>query len=624
MIRNLLPGLLCPLLSFAQPSNDEPCGAIPLTVSTTCAYTSGTNAAATASPGVPAPGCAFYNGGDVWYSAVVPANGVLIVDTDDGTMTDSGMAFYSGTCGALTLIECDDSDSPNGLMSLINRTGLTPGSTVFIRIWSWGNSGNGTFSICATTPVIPDNDNPCSAIPLNVSANCSYTSATNLNATATSGIPAPGCAAYNGGDVWFSITVPASGAVVIDSQTGTMTDGGMAVYTAGSCSGPFTLVSCDDDSSPNGSMPKLTVLGQTPGSTLYIRFWEFVNDNPGTFSICATSTGACGFPETSDFCPDPAPLAQGPGTFSSTTDGTFTPDLPGNLGSVFCGTIENNSWYQFTALSTTETFPITSVTGCNLNLGIQGVVYSLTYNANGCCTAFTQVSNCYSPSNTSTGTVTATGLTIGQQYLLMIDGYSNDGCEFTISGWNVLAPLSAEMTSFGGSNHSEGILLSWQTDSEVNTDFFEVQHSVDGNDFSPLGTVEADGNSLVPHAYDFLHEWPSEGLHYYRLRQLDLNGTERLSETIAVKREIAATGLAAVFPNPAADRLTLRYRSEYADVLTVLICDHLGNRIYSAEIPVGKGLSELHLPLETIRDGAYLLKIASENASEQLPFVIVH
>jgi hypothetical protein len=80
-------------------------------------------------------------------------------------MTDSGMAIYSGTCGALTLIECDDDDSTNGAMSYINRTGLTPGSTVYIRFWEFSNDNNGTFGICASTvslcqpPLLSDTTN---------------------------------------------------------------------------------------------------------------------------------------------------------------------------------------------------------------------------------------------------------------------------------------------------------------------------------------------------------------------------------------------------------------------------------------------------------------------------------
>ncbi|MCP4438904.1 MAG: hypothetical protein GY810_08155 [Aureispira sp.] len=157
---------------FAQPPNDEPCSATALTVNTTCNNTSGTNVAATASttPTPPAPGCGSYSGGDVWFSVVVPVGGAISIETStNGGFTDGGLALYSGACGSLTLIECDDDDGP-GAMSLISRTGLTPGNTMYIRVWEYGNNSFGTFNICVTEPAgIPANDDcGCAiAVPVN-------------------------------------------------------------------------------------------------------------------------------------------------------------------------------------------------------------------------------------------------------------------------------------------------------------------------------------------------------------------------------------------------------------------------------------------------------------------------
>jgi len=137
------------------PANDNCNTAIPLTINTSCSYSTYTTVGATASttPSTPpAPGCGSYSGGDVWFSFTVPANGQVTVDTQTGGMTDSGMAWYTGTCGALTLLECDDDDSANGAMSSITRTGLTPGSTIYVRVWEYSNDNPGTFGICATSP----------------------------------------------------------------------------------------------------------------------------------------------------------------------------------------------------------------------------------------------------------------------------------------------------------------------------------------------------------------------------------------------------------------------------------------------------------------------------------------
>jgi GEVED domain/Fibronectin type III domain/Secretion system C-terminal sorting domain len=149
---------ICITTAPTPATNDECATATPVTVQfgTTCVSPiQGNNIGASASQNIPAPGCASYNGGDVWYSVVVPATGTLTLETGAGTgtpITDTGMAAYSGTCGNLTLIECDDDDSPTGLYSKLDLTGLTPGTTIYVRVWEFGNDTEGSFTLCAVTP----------------------------------------------------------------------------------------------------------------------------------------------------------------------------------------------------------------------------------------------------------------------------------------------------------------------------------------------------------------------------------------------------------------------------------------------------------------------------------------
>lgn len=111
----------------------------------------GTNVFATASSGAPAPGCASYSGGDVWYQVTVPASGSITVETNNNSsnITDTGMAVYSGTCGSLTLVECDDDDSGDGNFSLISLSGRTPGEVLLVRVWEYGGGTEDTFQVSA-------------------------------------------------------------------------------------------------------------------------------------------------------------------------------------------------------------------------------------------------------------------------------------------------------------------------------------------------------------------------------------------------------------------------------------------------------------------------------------------
>jgi Secretion system C-terminal sorting domain/GEVED domain/Fibronectin type III domain len=100
----------------------------------------------------PAPGCAFFQGSDVWYSVVVPASGSITVETNPNPASpigDTGLAVYSGSCTSLTLVECDDDDSANGNFSLVALTGRTPGEVLYVNVWEFGGDVAGTFQVSA-------------------------------------------------------------------------------------------------------------------------------------------------------------------------------------------------------------------------------------------------------------------------------------------------------------------------------------------------------------------------------------------------------------------------------------------------------------------------------------------
>jgi hypothetical protein len=134
----------------------------------------GTNFGATGSGELPLPGCASYDpadasglGGDVWYSVTVPSDGNLTLQTNanpTGNGGDSGMAVYSGTCGSLTLIECDDDDSPDGAYSqvVIEPVDALADQVVYVRVWEYGGNASLDFQVSAysATLSVDDVNNP--------------------------------------------------------------------------------------------------------------------------------------------------------------------------------------------------------------------------------------------------------------------------------------------------------------------------------------------------------------------------------------------------------------------------------------------------------------------------------
>src|SRR5690606_27569438 len=125
----------------AVPANDECAGAIALVPGGDFAAgaTTTTNLGAT---GAEIVSCQEFAGESVWYSVVVPASGSITIETGDvdgSNFNDSIITVFSGTCGSLVEIECDDDDSANGLFSLVSLTGRTAGETLYIGVWRYNN-----------------------------------------------------------------------------------------------------------------------------------------------------------------------------------------------------------------------------------------------------------------------------------------------------------------------------------------------------------------------------------------------------------------------------------------------------------------------------------------------------
>lgn len=125
----------------------------------------------------------------------------------------------------------------------------------------------------------PNNDECGGAIALTAGAAFASNPLTTTNVGATDTTAAtPSCQTNNAADVWYTVVVPASGNITIETQAnGGMTDSVVAAFS-GTCGGTLTEVGCDDDGGPTGPnalMSILSLTGQTPGSTLYIGVWRY-------------------------------------------------------------------------------------------------------------------------------------------------------------------------------------------------------------------------------------------------------------------------------------------------------------------------------------------------------------
>ncbi|OON68616.1 hypothetical protein B0919_13335 [Hymenobacter sp. CRA2] len=151
-------------------------------------------------------------------------------------------------------------------------------------------------------------------------------------------------------------------------------------------------------------------------------------------------------------------------------------------------------------------------------------------------------------------------------------------------------PLPVTLVEFTARPQGHGALLRWTTAQEKNNARFEVQRSADGREFRTIGSVAGSGNSTVAHTYALVDPELAAGTWYYRLRQVDFDGTATLSDVATLSKLAAQT--ASVYPNPARNRVYIAVEGAAQWVIT----DMLGRTVLEGHRYPTDGIDISQLP----------------------------
>ena len=172
-------------------------------------------------------------------------------------------------------------------------------------------------------------------------------------------------------------------------------------------------------------------------------------------------------------------------------------------------------------------------------------------------------------------------------------------------------PLPVELTLFTASAvRNADAALVWRTASEKNNDHFEVERSFSGTDFAPIAQVKGQGSTSAPTDYALTDAGVGAkavaGVVYYRLKQVDLDGTVSYSPVRPVAFTKVAQPAISLYPNPAASNTALDLRQLPAGSYQVYLLDATGRRVLDTEL--GAGL--VHgLELGGLASGSYLVLV---------------
>ncbi|MDO7886060.1 T9SS type A sorting domain-containing protein [Hymenobacter cheonanensis] len=176
-------------------------------------------------------------------------------------------------------------------------------------------------------------------------------------------------------------------------------------------------------------------------------------------------------------------------------------------------------------------------------------------------------------------------------------------------------PLPVVLTHFSAQQRGAVVLVQWATASEVNSKEFVVERSADGRQFEALQTVASRGTPAAASTYTATDAQPLAGLSYYRLRQVDQDGTRRYSPVANVSRAVAF----GAYPNPTPDALTLDLNTLPPGPCAVRLLSLPGQVLLSQALAGGQ--TQL-LSLAPLPAGTYLLEVTSAAQSRSVQRVV--
>ncbi|WP_338769296.1 T9SS type A sorting domain-containing protein [Bernardetia sp. ABR2-2B] len=619
--------LLLTLISASTYAQSDDCGgAVSLAPSASCINTPYSIPRTFSTDAVVDATCATgaLNREDGWFSFVANNTTATITAT---TNRDVVLAVYQGGCGGLVQIGCVDDFF--GTESLTVPT--VPLTTYLIRVIRFNSGGNNGMSgdICVvSTPLPPANDECTGAFDLPVGQfECTFSEITNAGGTYSNTFGGdPTCANGTGAeDVWYRFVAPAGGQAVIDTEAGSITNSGMELYHApdGTC-GSLVSVDCDNNGG-DGNMSRILEYSLIGGDTYYLRVWEN-NGGEGTMDICIQN-------QYSD-CDVSLPLCSS-SSFNTNSFGPGATDT--SVGNCFTGTDDTERqsvWVNFEIQTSGVLEFIISPQDdsddydfilyrdegsfCN-DINANGTVRSCNY-SDDVSPGDTGASGGTSDSQTAGGTNINADVPVvaGERYFLLINNFENSSSgfdlDFTGTAGLDCVVLPLELTEFRGEKVKDQNLLHWATAREFNTSHFEIERSNDAMDFIKIGDLKSGNNNLENQIYQYWDKEPQNGINYYRLKQVDLDGTFTYTKTIAIDNQgiITAFELQKMYPNPAQNAISFIFAVPTSNSeIQVEIFDSNGKSVSNNINTYPKGIQNFNQNLSSFSKGLYILRISN-------------
>lgn len=198
------------------------------------------------------------------------------------------------------------------------------------------------------------------------------------------------------------------------------------------------------------------------------------------------------------------------------------------------------------------------------------------------------------------------------------------GPDFVASGGTYNGPfqvnqsgnnLPIELLSFSGICAVNGVQLNWSTATEKDNQYFTIEKSTNGIDWTFVSKVYGNGTSYITNRYSFVDNTNTNELLYYKLNQFDKNGSSTAFSPIDISCKDNEKNQMILYPNPSSTELNILLSVNTASPNSILkVLNNIGQVVIETKIDLVKGLNNFVLPIE-INSGSYSIFLSSENIS---------
>jgi poly(3-hydroxybutyrate) depolymerase len=168
--------------------------------------------------------------------------------------------------------------------------------------------------------------------------------------------------------------------------------------------------------------------------------------------------------------------------------------------------------------------------------------------------------------------------------------------------------LPVKLNYFNARKTNAGNLLQWETVSEQNTDYFAIERSADGNQFTDIDKVSAANNSTTAKDYTYTDANATSANTYYRLRQVDKNGNAAFSSVIMIS-DNASTLAVQMYPNPVQNNLSINFNNDVKGNGKITVYEITGRTVVQQTIAKDDKVLNAVVNMNNLAPGLYIVEV---------------